>query len=64
VSLLSQEGNVDAAIRLEQLGNQLAITHDVDILCGYEMSSTERGQDNHDFKSICEEHSAIYFQGK
>jgi transcriptional regulator with XRE-family HTH domain len=64
VSLLWKQGNVDAAIRLEQLGNQLAITHDIDILCGYEMSSTERGQDDHDFKSICAEHSAIYFQGK
>jgi hypothetical protein len=64
VSLLWKEGNVDAAIRLEQLGNQLAITHEVDILCGYGMSGTFSGQDDHDFKRICAEHSAIYFQGK
>ena len=64
VSLLWKEGKADAAIRLEQLGNQLAMTHDVDILCGYEMSSTYSGQDDHDFKSICAEHSAVHFQGK
>jgi len=64
VSLLWKEGKADAAIRLEQLGNQLAITHEVDILCGYEMSSTHGGQDDHDFKSICAEHSAVYFQRK
>jgi KaiC/GvpD/RAD55 family RecA-like ATPase len=34
VSLLWKEGKADAAIRLEQLGNQLAMTHDIDILCG------------------------------
>jgi hypothetical protein len=63
VSLLWKEGNADAAIRLEQLGNQLAITHEVDILCGYEMSST-CGEEDDDFKSICAEYSAIYSQGK
>jgi hypothetical protein len=63
VSLLWKEGNADAAIRLEQLGNQLAITHEVDILCGYEMSSNW-GEEDDDFKSICAEHSAIYSQGE
>ena len=63
VSLLWKEGKADAAIRLEQLGNQLAITHDVDILCGYEMSSAY-GEEDEDFKSICAEHSAIYSHGK
>jgi hypothetical protein len=63
VSLLWKEGNADAAIRLEQLGNQLAMTHDIDILCGYEMSSPYREEDE-DFESICAEHSAVYSHGK
>lgn len=63
VSLLWKEGNVDAAIRLEQLGNQLTMIHNVDILCGYEMSGAD-GEEGDDFKSICAEHSAIYSQGK
>lgn len=62
VSLLWKEGKADAAIRLEQLGNQLATTHDVDILCGYEMSSAYREEE--DLKSICAEHSAVYSHGK
>jgi len=64
VSLLWNEGNADAAIRLEQLGNQLAITHEIDILCGYEMSSTYAAEEDQHFKSICGEHSAVYFQGR
>jgi hypothetical protein len=64
VSLLCNEGKADAAIRLEQLGNQLAITHDIDILCGYEMRSTYAAEGNQHFKSICGEHSAVYLQGR
>jgi hypothetical protein len=64
VSLLWNEGNVDAAIRLEQLGNQLVIKHEIDILCGYEMSSTCTAEGNQHFNSICVEHSGVYFQGR
>jgi hypothetical protein len=64
VSLLWEEGKADAAIRLEQLWNQLAVTYEVDILCGYRMSGTYGEEDNRDFKSVCAEHSAIYSQGK
>jgi hypothetical protein len=63
VSLLWKEGKADAAIRLEKLGNQLATTHDVDILCGYEMSSAY-GEEVEDLKSIYAEHSAVYSHGK
>jgi DNA-binding NarL/FixJ family response regulator len=63
VSLLCAEGKVDAAIRLEQLGNQLATTYEVDILCGYELSSFHGEQDDHIFQRICVEHSAVYSQG-
>ena len=64
VSLLWEEGKADAAIQVEQLWNQLAVNYEVDILCGYWMSSTYGEEDEHNFKSVCAEHSAIYSQGK
>jgi hypothetical protein len=64
VSVLFKRGHVEAAIRLEQMGNQLGKAYEVDILCGYEMSSMYGEERNHDFKSICAEHSAVYSQGE
>jgi MEDS: MEthanogen/methylotroph, DcmR Sensory domain len=62
VSVLCKKGQVDAAIRLEQLWNQLAITCEADLLCGYEMSSMNCEEHNHGFKSICAEHSVVFTQ--
>jgi hypothetical protein len=64
VSVLCKKGQVDAAIQIERLWNQLAITCEADILCGYEMSSLNRGEHSRDFKSICVEHSVVYTQGE
>ena len=60
VALLQAEGKADAAIRLEQLGNDLAKTRGVDILCAYPLSSFHLNKDSHVFQSICTEHSAVY----
>ncbi len=60
VSLLWAEGKGDAMIRLEQLGNQLATTYEVDILCGYELSSIHGEEDDQVLQSICAEHSAVF----
>jgi hypothetical protein len=60
VSLLWNEGKTDAAIRLEQLGNQLVIDCEIDILCGYEIRGPYGEEGDCDFKSICAEHSAVY----
>jgi DNA-binding NarL/FixJ family response regulator len=60
VGLLWAEGNTDAAIRLEQLCNDLAKKHDVDILCAYPLSGVLSSQDENAFKSICAEHSAVH----
>jgi hypothetical protein len=60
VSLLWAEGKTDAVIRLEQLGNDLCKTHEVDILCAYPLGSIHSGEDEHEFQSICAEHSAAY----
>ena len=61
VGLLWAEGKTDAAIRVEQLCNDLAKTHEVDILCAYPLRSSIHGEeDERKFQSICAEHSAIY----
>jgi DNA-binding NarL/FixJ family response regulator len=62
VALLQAEGKADAAIRFEQLGNDIAKTHDVGILCAYPLSSFHGEEDEHIFQSICAEHSAVYSQ--
>jgi DNA-binding NarL/FixJ family response regulator len=60
--LLMAEGKPDAAIRLEQLWDEVGKTFGVDILCGYALSSFHGKEDEHVFQSICAEHSAVYSQ--
>jgi DNA-binding NarL/FixJ family response regulator len=60
--LLWAEGKVDAAIRLEQLLNQLATIYEFDLLCAYALSSFHGEEDEHVFQSICAEHSAASSQ--
>jgi len=60
VHLLWTQGNADAAIQFEKLGNQLAKTYDVDILCGYSLGCSQGAMDSHIFQRICAEHSAVY----
>ena len=59
-SVLWAEGKADAAIRLEQLWNEVGKTFGVDILCGYASSSFRGEEDEHIFQSICAEHSAAH----
>lgn len=60
--LLWAEGKVEAAIRLEQLLNQLATIYEFDLLCAYALSGFHGEEDEHVFQSICAEHSAVYSQ--
>ena len=60
VHLLWAQGNAEAAIQVEKLGNQLAKTYDVDILCGYSLGSVQGGMNSHIFQRICAEHSAVH----
>ena len=62
VALLWAEGKADAAIRLEQLWDKVGTTFEVDILCGYALSSFHGEEDKHVFRSICAEHSAVHSQ--
>ena len=59
VALLWAEGNAEGAIQLEKLGNDLAKTHEVDILCAYPFS-LDIQKDVHAFRTVCAEHSAAY----
>jgi DNA-binding NarL/FixJ family response regulator len=60
VGLLWAEGKTEAAIRLEQLCNDLARTHEVDILCAYELSSFHGEENDQVLQSISAEHSAVF----
>ena len=60
--VLWAEGKADAAIRLEQLWDNVGKTLKMDILCGYALSSFHGEEDEHVFQSICAEHSAVYSQ--
>ena len=62
VDLLCAQGNVDAAMQIEKLVNQLAKTYDIDILCAYSMSTVPGGVNSHIFQKICSEHSAVISQ--
>jgi DNA-binding NarL/FixJ family response regulator len=59
-SVLWAEGKADAAIRVEQLWDEIAKTSDVDILCGYPSRGFQHEEDRHIFRRICAEHSAVY----
>jgi hypothetical protein len=58
VALLWAEGKKKAAIRLEQLGNDLAKSRKVDILCAYPLNLHIK-EEKHSFEAICAEHSAV-----
>jgi DNA-binding NarL/FixJ family response regulator len=60
VHLLWAQGNAQAAIQMEKLGNKLTKIHDVDIFCGYSVGSVEGEMDDHVFQQICAEHSAVH----
>jgi DNA-binding NarL/FixJ family response regulator len=60
VGVLWAQGKGEAAIRLEQLWNEIAKAYDVDILCAYPVLDFwgEEGQGM--FQQICAEHTAVY----
>jgi MEDS: MEthanogen/methylotroph, DcmR Sensory domain len=56
VDLLWKEGRTIAAVRLEMLWNQLAMTHDFSLLCGYSMGNFYKDAGVGD---ICRQHSHV-----
>jgi signal transduction histidine kinase len=59
VALLWAEGNSRAAIRLEQLWNELAKTHAFSLRCGYPIKDFHSAEHSASFLQICEEHSMV-----
>lgn len=59
VDLLRKQGNAEAAIQAEKLGNQLAARYAVDILCGYSMG-VQADMEKDAIQRICAEHSVVY----
>jgi DNA-binding NarL/FixJ family response regulator len=51
------QGMADAAVQLEHLWDEIAKTHDVDILCGYVLNSSQTEQEVRE--RICGEHSSV-----
>ena len=60
VGLLCALGNRNAAIRLEQVGNDLLKAHNIDIMCAYPLGSFHNGKKSEAFQSICAEHTAVH----
>ena len=56
VDLLWKDGFTTAAVRLEMLWNQLAMTHDFSLLCGYAMGNFYKDAAVED---ICRQHSHV-----
>lgn len=59
VALLWADGKRSAAIRLEQLWNELAHTLAFSLFCAYPMSSFESENDRSMFFAVCGEHSHV-----
>jgi signal transduction histidine kinase len=56
---LSREGNLDGAIRLEELWNELAETYTFSLLCAYSLNAFS--EDTHDaaLRAICNQHAHV-----
>jgi hypothetical protein len=62
--VLWAQGKAEAAIQVEHLWDEIATTSDIDILCGYVLTTFQREQQRHIRDRICAEHSAIASQWK
>lgn len=60
VALLCAEGRQDAAIRLEQLWNELAREYPFSLLCGYPMYAFAKAEHSDAFETICHAHTHVH----
>ncbi len=60
VNILWATGNYEAALRLEQLWNQLAREHSFSLLCAYPIAGFNSAKHTDAFLKICAEHSAVF----
>jgi anti-sigma regulatory factor (Ser/Thr protein kinase) len=59
VDLLWQSGNVDAAIELEKLWNELLQELGFSLLCGYHSEAVEAPEHLHELDQVCRLHSSV-----
>ena len=59
--LLWKQGNAEAAIQAEKIGNQLSRTHGVDIVCTYSKGVQDTMKEDV-LQRICSEHSAVFYK--
>jgi len=59
VALLWTQGNAEAAVRLEQLWNELAQNYSLSLRCAYPMNGFDREYHSDSFLRICTEHSHV-----
>lgn len=59
VDILWQRGQPSAAVRLEELWNDLAQAEPFSLLCAYAMSNFDSGEHSAHFARVCETHSQV-----
>ena len=60
VAVLWAEGKTRAAIRLEELWNELATRHAFSLLCGYPISAFPSQDTNDSFHQVCHTHPYVH----
>ncbi|MGH3813135.1 MAG: MEDS domain-containing protein [Pseudonocardiaceae bacterium] len=64
VAVLWDQGNVAAAIALEDLWNDLAARHPFSLFCAYPMRAFDTDANAEGFRRICRQHSRVLLQGQ
>ena len=59
VALLWSQGEYEAAIRLEELWNELATTHSFSLHCAYPVKSFDQHEHTELFSRVCAQHSSV-----
>jgi signal transduction histidine kinase len=59
VDLLRHDGNPEAAVRLEELWNELATTYEFSLLCAYSMDSFNGEAYSREFERVCGQHAHV-----
>jgi KaiC/GvpD/RAD55 family RecA-like ATPase len=59
VAILWNQGKHEAAVKLEELWNDLAQSYSFSLLCAYKMKNFERSEDYKKFFKICNQHTHV-----
>jgi PAS domain S-box-containing protein len=59
VDLLWKDGNIEGAIALEELWNELAVKYSFSLLCAYSMGNFFKEAHTHSFRQICAHHGRV-----